>query len=497
MKQLKDKLFLKDWMQLQPYFVPTSSDNYFLDLANKMLGTILDIAKGEFLSLQTKRSIALSVAAYFQDIISDFGLWRAFTGKHFSMYGKYLPFYDLPKEYEPREINPEDVCFIIWTHIQLEANIKRNTFINPENPMILMLGLALFEVINEEYETAPESETLSVYLTRIIDFDDIYSFREALAWLFYSSYLISPFTEGKLEEQKETLEKYKKNYSKSQLDTFAYSTKYEVALTTPCGPLALRAHEWMASIVGEKSKTGKMLLQTKLRFKMPKSYLIESEDEKTFTLIPFDSDKPIKFQKHSLQETLPVTPGKDAVLCNLIFYNGEWQLCGFITNISKESYQKNKEDFEKNKLNKEHTIRIFEEAYPNQKIIYSLDSDELLSNLERIFPNITKNDLKQFDEESYLITFADEEYGLTTMADLALFIKDKNNPCYDKTEAKEYGFAIFIRYEIPQHIIEYLIKNKLLPDIKINSLKGEGRGKELVQKNLDFLFRFFQPLSFS
>lgn len=493
MKKLRNKLFMQDWMKLQPYNKPASEDSYFLGLANEMLELIDYTMKNQF-STQTKQKIALSVTAYFQDIISGFGLWNGFTNKHFSMYGKYLPFYELSDEYTPEEINPEDICFIIWSIAELDAKKERGTFLNPENPGIILLGTMLFKTLDDEYETAPESDILRTIFTEDTDYDDLYSFREVLAWLY--SYLISPFTEGGLENLEEERKKMQKTHAKSDVDTIMYTMKYEDAIKNPCGPLALKTYEWLAAIIGEKTKLGKMLLQTQFRFKIPKSYLIKDEDKTTFTLMPFDSNELIKLQKDSLQKEFPSQVEKDAVLCNLIFYNGKWQLTGFIMLIEKSTYEKDRKEEEENRLNKEEAKRLFQKANKNRLFHFSEDYEELVLFMKKIFENTKEVDMgNEIKEQKYFVTYFDENNGLISIPDMALYIKDKNNPYYNDEECEENGFSI-LDYEFPKQTVEYLVKNNCLPELKLNSLHGTKKGKKQVQENLDFIFRFFQPYSF-
>lgn len=495
MKNSKDRLYIKDWMDIQPYKIGDHADNYFVQLTNEML-KIVNTMMGDNFSTQVKRSIALSVTAYFQDIISGLGLWNAFRNKHFSLYGKYLPFYDLTENYDPEEINVEDIFFLIWSIIEL--NMKDDGgFVNPENPMAKALGIILYELIDEEYETAPESEKLQNYFIDKIDYDDFFSFREELYWLFYKSYLIAPYTEGRLEEIDRELKKHESGFSRDHINALAYSQKYEPVFTAPCGPLALKPYEWVAAIVGEKSNIGEMLLQTKLRFDMPRTYFIESEDETSYLLLPFDSEEIIKLHKTSLQSDFIGVPGRDAILCSLVFYNGRWMMSGFVVNIEKKAFLEDKEEFNDMKRNIEHTKMLFQKAYPKKTVVYANGIDELTSIYKKLFSDNLGNTMPDLDKDGKFIIFLDKTDRLITMSEVAVFIEDKENPCYDKDVAKLEGLGIFMNHSIPPNIINYLVKNKLLSYISINSLIGSKRGKQLVQQNMDFLFRFFQPNSFS
>ena len=118
-KKAKQKIFHSEWQKIHPFSRQASSDFYFVNLANRFLEMVEQVYKNT-VSEKTKKNIALSIAAYFEDVISEFGLWQGFTRKHFKMYGKYLPFYEFSENYIPEEINLEDILFIIWSVIQLE-----------------------------------------------------------------------------------------------------------------------------------------------------------------------------------------------------------------------------------------------------------------------------------------------------------------------------------------------------------------------------------------
>lgn len=490
MNRVKNKIYKQDWLKLHPYEKQVSSDTYFIELSNRMLKIINQGLKNEF-SEKTKRTIALSVAAYFEDVISRFGLWQGFTKKHFALYGKYLPFYRLTDDYIPDEINPEDIIFLIWSIIQPEVLETRETFINPENIGITTLGFALFTLIDEEYETAPENEILRDFFIKNVDYDNFYAFRSIISWLYYDSYLIAPYTEDQLEKALEGIEKQKEH-----ADLLTYGITNELIFKNSCGPLALKSHEWISSIVGEDSDLGKMLLQTRFKYKIPKSYLITAKNDSGITLLPFDSSDVIFLRKDTMEKDMPCKPD-DAVLCNLIYFNGKWELNGFMINIPKEEYDNNRDVAEKMTKNAEYSRNLYLKANNNTPVRYFKDDKELKVFFSKAYSLSEKIDNKIMKGMKNIVAFSDAEVGVTTISDIAVFIKDKENPCYDPKEAEDNGLILFTNYNLSQELIEYLIQNNLIPDLKMNSLISEERGKELVQENLDFMFRFFQPLSFS
>ena len=464
------------------------SDTYFTKLSNRFLEPI-EAVFGNEISGKTKRTIALSAAAYFEDVISGLGLWQGFTKKHFAMYGKYLPFYQLNEDYIPDEINPEDILFLIWSIMQFEA-LEMETILNPENPGIAALGLSIFTIMNEEYETAPENEELRDFFTEKVNYNDFFAFRKTVAWLYYDSYLIAPYTDGDLEDALEGLEKHEEH-----ADMLAYSTINELIFKYPCGPLALKSHEWISSIVGESTDLGKMLLQTKFRYKMPKSYLVTDKNELGMTLQPFDSDETIFLSNDTIQDDVS-NKQMEVVFCNLIYFNGKWELNGFIMNISKEEYDENREESKRMRENIEQSRSMYLKANKNNPIRYFKEGKDVKEFLNKAYS--LKEEIKDeiLDKQKNIVTFSNAENGVTTIFDIAVYIKDKNNPCYDAEEAKDSGLMLLAGCELFPELIEYLVKNNLIPDLYINSLEGEEHGRELVQDNLDFMFRYFQPLAY-
>jgi hypothetical protein len=225
-----------------------------------------------------------------------------------------------------------------------------------------------------------------------------------------------------------------------------------------------------------------------------KQYFIP-HNENEVRLLPFDSDEPICLSQNTFDKKVKYEPG-DAALCNLIYYNGIWELNGFFIPIPIKEYEKNREEAKRNKENIEYSINLFLKANNNKPIRYLKNGKEYEDFFNEAFELKKKMSKNHFKGYENLVSFINYEYGVTTIADLAVYIKDKDNPCYNQKATEDHGLALFAKIELFKELIDYLIKNKCLSNISMNSLKGKTHGKQLVQKNLDFLFRFLQPLSY-
>lgn len=206
-------LYLKDWLAIHPYARQQPTDSYFVEMANRLYRACppCDIPQ-EF-----KKKLCLYTAAYFEDIISDLGLWKAFTTRHIELYDSALPFYTVGPDYIKDEINEEDIRFIIWNTLQKAP--YPHPYIDPSEPAIEETARLFFRILDEEYETAPANDFLQDYF---MAFKDPKETNHKLRWLFGHTYLTEPSVQEYIAQVTD-------------------SDKFII----PCGPLALFLHEWI------------------------------------------------------------------------------------------------------------------------------------------------------------------------------------------------------------------------------------------------------------
>ena len=108
------KIFPKDWLQLHPYKQSTPVDSYYTGIANRIYDIMEKTELVNSFEGEETKQICIRMAAYFEDVISGMGLWRAFILTHKELYGKYLPFYTPDDHYYDDEVNLEDVRFLLW-----------------------------------------------------------------------------------------------------------------------------------------------------------------------------------------------------------------------------------------------------------------------------------------------------------------------------------------------------------------------------------------------
>lgn len=147
------KIFMQSWLQCHPRTKPTSTDVWYLDCANKLLPLIDSSRLYEKSKTDEKQHAAVLLTLYLEDCIANKGGWRCFTDLYHKRYNRYLPFYEVPDDYIPDEINEADVAFILW---KLNSSGDYFTTIaNPFDERLLELAAHIYKFLDEVFEQAP------------------------------------------------------------------------------------------------------------------------------------------------------------------------------------------------------------------------------------------------------------------------------------------------------------------------------------------------------
>lgn len=77
---------------------------------------------------ELKKEIAINVAIYYEDKMSNIGLWNAFVARHLLTYLHSLPFFDDFDVLAKDDVNAKDVELLVW--IVLTRNFG-DRFLNP------------------------------------------------------------------------------------------------------------------------------------------------------------------------------------------------------------------------------------------------------------------------------------------------------------------------------------------------------------------------------
>jgi hypothetical protein len=499
--KLQNSLYQSDWMNYHPFHIVCKSDYYYIKLSNKILNEIETIFKGDKFSSEVKRKMAVTVTAYFEDVISQLGLWKALLAIYKAKFNKILPFFDMSDEdYFEDEINQKDIQFLIWCILQRD-NIDYGddeVFINPENPLIELVAFATYAILDSEYETAPENIELYNLIHTADLPNNFFLFRELLSWLHYDSYLSMSYPTEAYESEKQTLNNSgTDNFIRENKRIVEYTIRKVNIFSKNSTPFAIKTAEWMAEIAPQQAE--KEIIK-EIDFKQINNYTIVDTNETYITVHPFNNENEIlKINLNSI-ENPPKFDAINLIMCSLVYFNKYWHVNGFASFGFEDKIKKNEDVEEQNKINNRKTVEKLLKETNNKPIAYFKNYIEYQEFINKIFGQIVDNssELNKLTNFTNILFFSHPEIGFLIFPTIAIFIKDKDNPYYDEKVAKKDSLGLLLgNYQFPKELLDYIIANDLLPDAAINSLKGAEYGRKLVQENMEFIVRFFQPEIFS
>ncbi len=70
-KDMKKVIFTQEWMAMHPYEKPNEVDQYYTELANEIYHALDEACfTHQFKNVEDAKQLALSIAGYFEDVIS-------------------------------------------------------------------------------------------------------------------------------------------------------------------------------------------------------------------------------------------------------------------------------------------------------------------------------------------------------------------------------------------------------------------------------------------
>ncbi|MFI3278150.1 MAG: DUF3843 family protein, partial [Rikenellaceae bacterium] len=251
---MSKKIFPKEWKETHPYKNSDPSDSYYTKIANRVLVALESTQFDEVLDKDKTRRVALALTSWFEDVMSDMGIWRAFTAECKRRYGSYLPFYDTSEDnYFPDEINLADVQFLLWHYVQQDS--MGRALINPENIGLEMAAEVVYFLFDREYEVAPVNQTLQNFFANLdVSTKSFYPLRNVMEWFCYGCYL-NIYNEEKLYDitmdffEEQDMDKRDARY----FNMMTYNIRVDHLLSAR-NILALTSYQWLAMIVKDSAK---------------------------------------------------------------------------------------------------------------------------------------------------------------------------------------------------------------------------------------------------
>ena len=490
------KIYPKKWLELHPYKQTNSVDQYYVGIANEIhkrlySSTIADAFEEE----ENIRYTSLCLAAWFEDVISQTGIWQAFTAECRKRYGAYLPFYPIKGDYFPDEINLEDIRFLLWHHIQYLC--RGISAINPENPGIEQTAQEIYGLLAEEYETAPENERMQEFLYHsAMGEEDFFRYREILDWFHYQCYFNIENVAQCRDEAERLLDDEK--ITPEMAETLIYATRTSLTFKGRRNLLSLTSPEWLA-LIGKAHPEHQ--LWGKVKARENSCYLLEKEDDEFLYVkdLCSEDEGEFKITKKSLNLSAIRSreAGKSTLICELIYFGNAWWQCGMLLeNKYNQKMAEYVDDLtkQKEKTNEKATFHDFIKASGGKSFVFCQSQEEISDFLLNKMGYGLKEDLDipRIHTETGAMLMANPHTGLHIQFKLCECIKSPDNPNYNKEEAEKNAIMFIVNPDIIPYQLSCILQDEgMLPDAYLNSLQGKEYGQEFIRKNAHFLTDYF------
>ena len=503
------KIYIKDWMATKPYKNQTNTDLFYLEVSNKVLDAVKDSHSEFLLNFMDEESIkdfSKFMTSYFEDKISNLNLFNAFVSLNNEIYSKDLPFYKT-NNYIKEEINIEDIQFLIWYFINLQ---KQDTFINPFSEEIKGLAGAVFKVLDEEYEYAPENEQMAKYFT-LNDSEKLDEVRYFMDKIFTKTYLFGYDTGLELYMRSAHLKNGEsKNFQlyKALRDNFI--------INYPTKLLALRANKWAVAVLGNDSKKYEDIAN--LGENAQTSFIYRGESDEFLQMEQISSGKILEISKENFLDYKQLKEGM-ILYAGVNAWKGKYIFTGVVNVIhhdekaiekAKEDYiaknilrteQEKQEDLEELKAqekiflelndNKPYLITSPKEAIEFINNFYeTLEKKEINKNLDAILHLL--NSIKENQKIYTTIIFFNPNYGIELYANISAELDIEGNE--EKAEVVNPAFLMKLMMDDTY--------SKEFFDFYYNEIKGKKTKQiefftNLSETDIDFMLRFFKPTRYT
>ncbi|MCK4746830.1 MAG: DUF3843 family protein, partial [Bacteroidales bacterium] len=252
--------------------------------------------------------------------------------QHKELYGKYLPFYD-PDEYYPDEINFEDIFFLSWyfmSMIQYDEII-----INPVSSINTTIGAGIYNILNREYELAPENMKLKEFFKVRPGEDNFFNLRDIMEWIMLDSWLLHFNRTDYETDIVEALSDKTEDTTRRNVESYIYeiTDSYSVSGYTPL--LAKRGKDWLAYIQGSEHPLFEDILG--ISEKKTGYYFFMGKDIDYMQFQHIATDRVLQVTTRSLNSPEEFKAGKTINFLGFVKWKNDWWFSGASANLGRDA----------------------------------------------------------------------------------------------------------------------------------------------------------------
>lgn len=333
--------------------------------------------------------------------------------------------------------------------------------------------MLIFELLDGEYEYAPENKMLKTFYNIDENETDFYVVRNLIEIILTQTYLFFPDTA--LKQKLKEIELIKRNkddenllmYLRDNLDSFLHSSYTRI--------LSLRGKEWASEILGSEHALSADLLNMTER--IAGFFLYKGQDNTDIFLEHISTGKEFKLLKKSYDHHLNLKQIDTILFLGIVRWRKEWWFSGVSTQMD---YNANIVLKEKNSLESRMQVNFLDNNTERKKAMKRLKKNRYFADEENNSSNFS-------DISDSGLVFFNSKSGIEIALDVNSTFPIKNNPFYDAEESEDDIFHLLMAEDMSAELAMYCInncKNKL-------PFFTEGIGEKYFE-DIDFLLRFWK-----
>jgi hypothetical protein len=529
MKSRKERVYIQDWLKFKPYNSQVGTDLYYLKVCNFIRDELSDFGFSVTLNPEEVTDLACVITSYFEDVISETNIWNSFIKVNKRLYHKPLPFYDV-SEYFEKEINIQDISFLIWYFLN---SIQEENFISPYGPLTLDSAVLIMDILEEEWEIAPENQHLKEYYSLPNEETDYYKARYLIDNILFNSYLFYFDLKTELEEAEQALiDDYKSGTEIKEQEVLSYlrENRDYMLHSLHSRLLALKGKEWAAEVVGEAHPLYKAFLTISKRIRG--YFFYKGQDEEYIYLEHIASAKKFSLTKKSFDHGDTLKEIDTVMFMGIVKWMDEWWFSGihFIADynadliLDEKNSAKSRAEVSFLDHKSEKAVEVIEMQYQaflkynNNSPIAFLEGrkiNEFIENYLQLFNNSLnlsekerKESLKRARAEGFFaesqnsslnfgeevesgLLFFNQKSGLEIVNGLNSAFPDPQNPFFNENESEEQLMGLLVSDTVSGDLAKFCI------DHYREVLSFFNNEEEaFILENIDFLLRFWKNGSY-
>ena len=314
-----ERLLRNCWMNTRPYRVASDFDAVYLAEAHQIY-YVLDAHRPFFQEFELNYlhmvDLATMLVAYYEDFISETGIWKAFVVYNQEKFGYHLPFYTLKEDYDIDYINEEDLSFLIWHWLTI--TLRNELVFSPKSAEILSISSQVYQLLENDIEDMPATDAVLNFLT-VKDRVQFPQIRHILDWVCRGNYLFGQlgFAERIGDIVADLMEDANHLPEGAARDRLEVDHRIAARYNTRCRLGGLLPCEWAARILQGPPKVREMVQGIQPR--LTGAFRLLNKGQERYRLAHYPTGREVDLVRTSID--LKIKPG-NWCFCSMVRWDG-------------------------------------------------------------------------------------------------------------------------------------------------------------------------------